>query len=148
MKNIKKLSIVKGALTLFTMFVSGGLLYAQDVILDGPAGCNAAANSGSWTVPCDVTSISVELYGGGGGAGGGGGGSNGGVFNTSAGGGGGGGGYSTITLNVIRGQFFHIALHKADVVEVTVVTSVMGITVVVVEQVPFQVLMLMGRPLL
>ena len=106
MKNIKKLSIVKGALTLFTMFVSGGLLYAQDVILDGPAGCNAAANSGSWTVPCDVTSISVELYGGGGGAGGGGGGSNGGVFNTSAGGGGGGGGYSTITLNVIPGSVF------------------------------------------
>lgn len=79
---------------------------AQDVTLAGPAACNGAAVSGSWVVPCGVTSITVEVYGGGGGAGGGGGGSNGGFFNTRGGGGGGGGGFTTTTINVNPGATF------------------------------------------
>ncbi len=79
---------------------------AQDVTFSGPAGCNGAAVSGTWTVPCDVTGITVQVYGGGGGAGGGGGGSNGGLFNTRGGGGAGGGGYTTITINVTPGSTF------------------------------------------
>lgn len=80
---------------------------AQDATLAGPSSCGGTSTSGTWTVPCDVTAISVEVYGGGGGAGGGGGGSNGGVCNTYGGGAGGGGGYSTITINVIPGSIFN-----------------------------------------
>lgn len=89
-------------------FLSGiGFLYAQSpVTITGSGTCNAAAVTGSWTVPCGVTSITVEVYGGGGGAGGGGGGSNGGLFNTRGGGGAGGGGYTSATINVIPGAIF------------------------------------------
>lgn len=79
---------------------------AQDVTLSGPVACNGAAVAGSWTVPCGVTAITVEVYGGGGGAGGGGGGSNGGFNPTTGGGGAGGGGYATITLNVTPGSSY------------------------------------------
>lgn len=79
---------------------------AQDVTLPGAAPCNGGASSGTWTVPCDVTSVTIEVYGGGGGAGGGGGGSNGGFYNTRGGGGGGGGGYSAVTINVTPGSSF------------------------------------------
>lgn len=54
--------------------------------------------SGSFTVPCGVTSISVQAWGGGGG------GAGDGNNNTTAGGGGGGGGYSTGTIAVTPGQ--------------------------------------------
>lgn len=50
--------------------------------------------SGTWTVPCGVTSVTVELYGGGGGGGG----AN---SNGQAGGGGGGGGYTAWTFAVV-----------------------------------------------
>ncbi len=79
---------------------------AQDETLSGAAACGAAAVSGAWTVPCGVTSITVEVYGAGGGAGGGGGGSNGGLFNTRGGGGAGGGGHTSITINVTPGSNF------------------------------------------
>ena len=79
---------------------------AQDETFAGPGPCGGAAVSGTWTVPCGVSSVTVEIYGGGGGAGGGGGGSNGGFFNTRGGGGGGGGGYATITFNVTPGSTF------------------------------------------
>lgn len=81
-------------------------LSAQDVTLAGPGGCNGTATSGNWTVPCGVTSITVDVYGGGGGAGGGGGGSNGGFADTRGGGGAGGGGYTSITINVTPGSSF------------------------------------------
>ncbi|MES2619662.1 MAG: gliding motility-associated C-terminal domain-containing protein [Bacteroidota bacterium] len=68
--------------------------------------CGGGAVAGTWTVPCDVTSVTVQVYGSGGGAGGGGGGSNGGLFNTRGGGGAGGGGYTTITINVVPGSSF------------------------------------------
>ncbi len=79
---------------------------AQDETLNGAANCNAAAASGTWTVPCGVTSITVEVYGGGGGAGGGGGGSGGGICNTRGGGGGGAGGFATRTFPVTPGATF------------------------------------------
>jgi len=83
---------------------------AQNVTLSGPVGCGAASVAGTWTVPCNVTSISIEIYGGGGGAGGGGGGSNGGLFNTRGGGGAGGGGYTTITINVVPSSTFSYSI--------------------------------------
>ncbi len=92
------------SVSLFTLFFISAK--AQNVTLPGPVPCNGAAVTGTFTVPCTVTSITVEVYGGGGGAGGGGGGSNGGLFNTRGGGGAGGGGYSTITINVIPGSSF------------------------------------------
>ena len=58
--------------------------------------------SGTYTVPCNVTSITVEVWGGGGG--GGQGDSQGGT--RSGGGGGGGGGYSSTTIAVSPGQTF------------------------------------------
>jgi len=82
---------------------------AQDVTISG-AGCNGAAVTGTWIVPCDVTAITVEIYGGGGGGGGRGGGSNGGFYDTRGGGGGGGGGYSTITINVTPGSSFNYSI--------------------------------------
>lgn len=92
---------------LFAMLITT-VIYAQDVTIAGSAGCgNNTSTSGTWTVPCDVTSITVEVYGAGGGGGGGGGGSNGGVFNTEGGGGAGGGGYTTITLDVTPGSTFN-----------------------------------------
>ena len=83
---------------------------AQDVIIAGPGGCNGAAVSGTWTVPCDVTAITIEIYGGGGGGGGRGGGSNGGFYDSRGGGGGGGGGYTTITINVTPGSSFNYSI--------------------------------------
>lgn len=84
--------------------------FAQNITLDGPTTCNGAAVTGTWIVPCGVTSITVEIYGGGGGAGGGGGGSNGGLFNTRGGGGGGGGAYSSSTISVVTGAVFSYSI--------------------------------------
>lgn len=84
--------------------------FGQDVSLAGPGACNGTAISGSWVVPCGVTSITIDVYGGGGGAGGGGGGSNGGFFNTRGGGGGGGGGYTSITISVNPGSTFNYSV--------------------------------------
>lgn len=92
-------------LTLLIVFAS-----AQDVTLTGPGTCNGSAVSNSWTVPCTVSGITIEVYGGGGGAGGGGGGSNGGVCNTRGGGGGGGGGFTTITISVVPGSTFNYSI--------------------------------------
>ncbi len=88
---------------LISMYFLAG---AQDVTLSGPGPCGSGAASGTWTVPCNVTVITIEVYGGGGGAGGGGGGSNGGFFNTRGGGGGGGGGFTAVTINVTPGSSF------------------------------------------
>ena len=99
------LNMVKMSLTLFSFLLTVGV-NAQDATLAGPTGCNAPATSGTWTVPCDVTAITIEVYGAGGGGGGGGGGSNGGFFNTEAGGGSGGGGFTTITIDVTPGSTF------------------------------------------
>lgn len=105
MNNFKELNIIKSAWILLLMVLSSTTLLAQDVTLDGP-GCGSSGTSDTWTVPCDVTSITVEVYGGGGGAGGGGGGSDGGFFNTKGGGGAGGGAYTTITIDVTPGSSF------------------------------------------
>ena len=100
-----------GSIWVFLMVVlSWAGLHAQDVTLPGAGGCGAAAVAGTWTVPCGVTSIIVEVYGGGGGAGGGGGGSNGGFYDTRGGGAGGGGGYSTVTINVTAGAVFNYSV--------------------------------------
>lgn len=80
---------------------------AQDESFNGSNGCNAGAVSGTWDVPCGVTSITIEVYGGGGGAGGGGGGSNGGFYDTRGGGGGGAGGFTTLTVDVAPGSTFN-----------------------------------------
>lgn len=98
--------IAIGLLLMFISFVG----YAQDVTLAGPTQCNGTAVAGTWVVPCDVTAITIEVYGGGGGAGGGGGGSNGGFFDTRGGGGAGGGGYTTITINVDPGSSFSYSI--------------------------------------
>ncbi len=79
MKNYLEFKMLKGAWTLFFL-LTGAVLYAQDITLSGPVGCGSVGSSGTWSVPCDVTSITVEVYGGGGGAGGGGGGSSGGLI--------------------------------------------------------------------
>lgn len=101
-------------LKLFFVLLFGGCvgftLAQSPVTINGAAACNGAAVAGTWTVPCGVTSITVEIYGGGGGAGGGGGGSNGGFCNTRGGGGGGGGGYTTRTINVIPGAVFNYSI--------------------------------------
>jgi len=97
---------MKKIITLSAIFI---LLHyfspAQDVTFSG-SGCGGGAVSGTWTVPCGVSNVTIHVYGGGGGAGGGGGGSNGGFFNTRGGGGAGGGGYTTITINVTPGSSF------------------------------------------
>ncbi len=98
---MKKLITVVSICLLVLISVS-----AQDVTLSGPGACNGTAVSGTWVVPCNVSSITVDVYGAGGGGGGGGGGSNGGLFNTRGGGGGGGGGYTRITINVVPGSSF------------------------------------------
>lgn len=56
----------------------------------------------SWTVPCGVTEITVEVIGGGGGGGRGGGG--------CAGGGGGSGAYTSITIPVVANQVFNYTI--------------------------------------
>ncbi len=83
---------------LTTLCVSIALLFystgsAQQYYIDNTPG------PGTFTVPCDVTFITVHLYGGGGGGGG----SN---DNGLAGGGGGGGGYVSWTFPVTPGQVF------------------------------------------
>ena len=83
---------------------------AQDVTLTGPLACNASSTSGSFTVPCNVTSMTIHVYGAGAGGGGGGGGSNGGLFNTRGGGGAGAGAYSSITINVVPGSVFNYSI--------------------------------------
>lgn len=98
MKLIKLLLI-----SLFTFIFSS--LFAQDETFTGGA-CGGGANSGTWTVPCGVTNITVELYGAGGGGGGGGGGSDGGLCGTAGGGGAGGGGYTVLTFNVTPGDSY------------------------------------------
>jgi hypothetical protein len=60
--------------------------------------------SGSWTVPCGVTSVTVQAWGGGGG--GAGDGSN----ATTSGGGGGGGGYSTSSISVTPGTLINFTV--------------------------------------
>jgi gliding motility-associated-like protein len=94
----------------FAFFVLSQNAFSQDDTLNGAAACNAAAVSGTWTVPCGVTSITVEVYGGGGSGGGGGGGSMGGACPTIGGGGGGGGGFTTITINVLQGAVFNYSV--------------------------------------
>lgn len=85
-------------------------VHAQDVTYSGASPCGAAAVSGTFTVPCNVSALTIQVYGGGGGAGGGGGGSNGGLFNTRGGGGGGGGAYTTISINVVPGSTFSYSI--------------------------------------
>lgn len=97
---------MKKAFTILCSLMVAMVAIAQDVTLAGPAGCNGAAVTGTWEVPCNVSAITVDVYGGGGGAGGGGGGSDGGAFNTRGGGGAGGGAYSSITINVTPGSIF------------------------------------------
>lgn len=106
MNKIKELNPINRAFVFLMMLLSSTVVCAQDATLAGPSGCGSTGTSGTWTVPCDVTSITVEVYGGGGGAGGGGGGSDGGFFNTKGGGGGGGGSYTTLTINVTPGSSF------------------------------------------
>ncbi len=104
LKSVTRMKKFISTLCLFLLLFVAAM--AQDVTLPGPAGCNGAAVTGTWIVPCDVTNVTVQVYGGGGGAGGGGGGSNGGLFNTRGGGGAGGGGFTTITINVVPGSSF------------------------------------------
>ncbi len=103
---------MKQILSFVILLLSIDFLNAQDVTFNASTTCNGAATSGTWTVPCGVTSITVEVYGGGGGGGGGGDGSNGGVFcgNNRGGGGGGGGAYSSRTINVTPGTSFTYAV--------------------------------------
>jgi gliding motility-associated-like protein len=102
---------MKNIITLTLLVLLGAAITnAQDVTIAGPAACNGAAVSGTWTVPCDVTAITIEIYGGGGGGGGRGGGSNGGIYDSRGGGGGGGGGYTTITINVTPGSSFNYTI--------------------------------------
>ena len=105
------LNIMKkfSTLSLLLLFIVS-VVNAQDVTIAGPGGCNGAAVSGTWIVPCDVTAITIEIYGGGGGGGGRGGGSNGGFYDSRGGGGGGGGGYTTITINVTPGSSFNYSI--------------------------------------
>lgn len=88
--------------------------FAQDVTLSGVTTCASSTTStpGTWTVPCGVTSITIEVYGAGGGGGGSADGSNGGVFcgNNRGGGGGAGGGYTSITINVTPGTTFNYTI--------------------------------------
>lgn len=106
MRLINELNVLKRAFTFLVAIFSTTVLQAQDETLAGPSGCNGQAVNGTWDVPCDVTSITIEVYGGGGGAGGSGGGSDGGVFNTRGGGGAGAGGFTTITIDVVPGSTF------------------------------------------
>lgn len=106
MNKQKELNLIKSVFVSLLMLLTGAVVHAQDVTLAGPGGCGGSATTGTWTVPCDVTSITVEVYGAGGGGGGGGGGSNNGVYDTEGGGGAGAGGYSSLTMNVTPGSQF------------------------------------------
>lgn len=90
----RKLTIEKtlnawSALSFLFLLLTGGYAFGQTT--------ETYTSGTSWTVPCGVTSIDVEVYG----AGGGGGGSK---TGGQAGGGGGAGGYAFITLAVTPGQ--------------------------------------------
>src|SRR5687768_15840850 len=98
---MKKFTLITWTL-MFMYFLSG----AQDVNFSG-SGCGGGAVAGAWIVPCNVSAITIEVYGSGGGGGGRGGGSNGGFYDTRAGGGGGGGGYTSISINVDPGSSFN-----------------------------------------
>ncbi|MFN8292968.1 MAG: gliding motility-associated C-terminal domain-containing protein [Chitinophagales bacterium] len=100
--------MMKNFFTLSSFLLAYNILCSQDVTVPGSGSCNGGAVNGTWTVPCTVTSVTIEVYGGGGGGGGSSDGSNGGVFckENKGGGGGGGGGYSTITINVTPGSAF------------------------------------------
>jgi gliding motility-associated-like protein len=110
LKTMGRIQQMGRALLMWMLLLLGAVAQAQDVTLSGPAGCNGAAVAGTWTVPCGITSITVEVYGGGGGAGGGGGGSNGGFYDTRGGGGGAGGGYTSITMTVTPGTNFSYSI--------------------------------------
>lgn len=83
-------------LSLTVAVFSGFIYYSQTTA--------AFSASGNFTVPCNVTSITVEVWGGGGGGAGGGCSGIGCTSAASGGGGGGGGGYSTRTYAVTPGQ--------------------------------------------
>lgn len=76
---------------LLTMLLFTGVVVGQTTVTITTTG------AGTFTVPCDVTSITVEAWGGGGGGGGRG-------NSTGAAGGGGGGAYASSTLTVVPGQ--------------------------------------------
>jgi hypothetical protein len=80
--------------TVFTLLVL--LMFLQP----GAVEAQTLTGSGTFLVPCGVTSITVNLYGGGGGGGGGK------TLSTRSGGGGGGGGYSSATISVTPGSSF------------------------------------------
>ncbi len=97
---------MKKPLAIFCMLFTLLTALAQDVTFSGSGTCGAGPVTGTWQVPCNVTAITVDVYGAGGGAGGGGGGSNGGLYNTRGGGGGGGGAYTSVTISVTPGSVF------------------------------------------
>jgi hypothetical protein len=90
MTNLLQQHIFKCACLLFIGIIANLNVNAQTV--------QTFTANGSFTVPCGVTSISVQVWGGGGG------GAGDGTNNTTAGAGGGGGGYSTGVIAVVPGN--------------------------------------------
>ncbi len=88
--------IRKLLLLYFFVGLIGGQVSSQTVTITAPG-------NGTFTVPCDVTSLTVEVWGAGGAGGGSG-------TNNAGGGGGGGGGYAFNTLTVISGQVINYTI--------------------------------------
>jgi hypothetical protein len=88
--------------TFFILFTFGNSIFAQTTVDFTTPG------SATWTVPCGVTSLTVEAWGGGGAGGGA-------MINPSGGSGGGGGGYSTYTVIVTSGQIINYTVGQGGV---------------------------------
>jgi hypothetical protein len=84
--------------TVFLVFVFGNSIIAQNTTITV-----TTTGSNSWTVPCGVTSITVEAWGAGGAGGAA-------TINPSGGSGGGGGGYSTDFIAVSPGQIINYSV--------------------------------------
>ncbi|MBS1620211.1 MAG: SprB repeat-containing protein [Bacteroidetes bacterium] len=113
-KSLHKTGIFGLAFLIANLFL-GGIAFSQPVVVTNPAS--------PWTVPANVTSIKVEVWGGGGGGGG----ARGSSWSTTYGGGGGGGGaYNVATFSVTPGHTFNITIGNGGTPGVPGFTSTDG----------------------
>lgn len=99
---MKKINLITATTLIASLVIYGGLYSPyQSMALTQSW---TTAGSGSWTIPANVYSITVETWGGGGGGGGIAGST---TKNTTASGGGGGGSYASVTKAVTPGQTYY-----------------------------------------
>jgi len=95
--NLKQYSLKTVILfwTVLILLMFGNSIFAQTTTVN-----LTTPGTSTWTVPCGVTSLTVEAWGGGGGGGSA-------TINSNGGSGGGGGAYSTYTVTVTPGQIIN-----------------------------------------